>query len=152
MPTPPSEYRYPCENCGASLEFSPGQQSLACPYCGHEQHIGPGPARAPGRQAGQGPWGDRAILNDPSTGRALQWDSGHKSQLRELPLEDDIVVALLRGDNDLGQLHIMARHYEKAEWEEFSAMAQKIGIPEQDVAKLYRQALEWAQGLFVLLS
>ena len=72
--------------------------------------------------------------------------------LRELPLEDDIVVALLRGDNDLGQLHIMARHYEKAEWEEFSAMAQKIGIPEQDVAKLYRQALEWAQGLFVLLS
>ena len=56
------------------------------------------------------------------------------------------------GDNDLGQLHIMARHYEKAEWDDFSAMAQKIGIPEQDVAKLYRQALEWAQGLFVLLS
>ncbi len=90
MPTPPSEYRYPCENCGASLEFSPGQQSLACPYCGHEQHIGPGPARAPGRQAGQGPWGDRVILNDPSTGRALQWDSGHKSQLRELPLEQGL--------------------------------------------------------------
>lgn len=72
--------------------------------------------------------------------------------LRELPLEDEIVVALLRGDNDLGQLHNMARHYEKAEWDEFSAMAQTIGIPEQDVAKLYRQALEWAQGLFVLLS
>ena len=72
--------------------------------------------------------------------------------LRELPLEDDIVIALQRGDNDLGQLHVMARHYEKAEWDEFSAMAHKIGIPEQDVAKLYRQALEWAQGLFVLLS
>lgn len=72
--------------------------------------------------------------------------------LRELPLEDDIVVALLRGDNDLGQLHAMARHYEKAEWEQFSEAAKKLGIPEQDVAKLYRQALEWAQGLFVLLS
>jgi EAL and modified HD-GYP domain-containing signal transduction protein len=72
--------------------------------------------------------------------------------LRELPLDDDITIALLRGDNDLGQLHAMARHYEKAEWEEFAASAQKLAIPEQDVAKLYRQALEWAQGLFVLLS
>ncbi|WP_104494383.1 TFIIB-type zinc ribbon-containing protein [Paracoccus denitrificans] len=88
MPTPPSEYRYPCENCGASLEFSPGQQSLVCPYCGHEQHIGPGPARAPARQPQQGPWGESAILLDPATGRALQWDGGHKSPgLRELPLE-----------------------------------------------------------------
>ncbi len=72
--------------------------------------------------------------------------------LRELPLDDDITIALLRGDNDLGQLHAMARHYEKAEWEEFAASAQKLAIPEQDVAKLYRQALEWSQGLFVLLS
>lgn len=87
MPTPPSEYRYPCENCGAGLEFSPGQQTLICPYCGHQQHIGTGPARAPGRQPEHGPWGDRAILNDPSTGRALQWDGGHKSDLREIPLE-----------------------------------------------------------------
>lgn len=72
--------------------------------------------------------------------------------LRELPLDDDIVIALLRGDNDLGRLHSLARHYEKAEWDEFSVSAQKLGISEQDVAKLYRQALEWAQGLFVLLS
>ncbi|WP_258292375.1 hypothetical protein, partial [Escherichia marmotae] len=75
-------------NCGASLEFSPGQQGLVCPYCGHKQHIGPGPARAPARQAQQGPWGESAILLDPATGRALQWDGGHKApQLQELPLE-----------------------------------------------------------------
>src|SRR5690606_35809971 len=91
MPTPPSEYRYPCENCGASLEFSPGQQSLLCPFCGHQQDIGPGPARAPARQPQQGPWGESAILRDPATGRALQWDGGHKSPgLRELPLEDGL--------------------------------------------------------------
>ena len=62
MPTPPSEHRYPCENCGASLQFAPGQNMLVCPYCGHRQSISPGAARAPGRQASGGPWGDDALL------------------------------------------------------------------------------------------
>lgn len=30
---------YPCSQCGADLQFSIGQQSLACPYCGHVQEI-----------------------------------------------------------------------------------------------------------------
>ncbi|MFT4013206.1 MAG: zinc ribbon domain-containing protein [Paracoccus sp. (in: a-proteobacteria)] len=99
MPTPPSEYRYPCENCGASLEFSPGQQSLVCPYCGHAQQIGPGAARAPSRQQKDGPWGERAILQDPATGRALQWDASHKApELVELPLEQGL---RLDRDSDL---------------------------------------------------
>ena len=46
MPTPQTEYRYPCENCGASLRFQPGQDVLVCDYCGHEQRIGEGPGRA----------------------------------------------------------------------------------------------------------
>ena len=72
--------------------------------------------------------------------------------LRELPLEADIVAALLRGDNDLGTLHAMARHYEKAEWDEFAANAKILGIADKDVAELYRQSITWAQGLFVLLG
>ncbi|ARC35844.1 zinc ribbon domain-containing protein [Paracoccus yeei] len=92
MPTPPSEYRYPCENCGASLQFSPGEQRLVCPYCGHEQQIGPGPARAPSRQGAGGPWGEAAILADPSTGRAIQWDASHKSDLPEIPLERGLTL------------------------------------------------------------
>jgi predicted RNA-binding Zn-ribbon protein involved in translation (DUF1610 family) len=28
---------FPCEKCGADLEFSIGQQHLKCPYCGHEK-------------------------------------------------------------------------------------------------------------------
>jgi DNA-directed RNA polymerase subunit RPC12/RpoP len=31
--------RYPCEACGAELEFSIGQQTLACTYCGHSRTI-----------------------------------------------------------------------------------------------------------------
>ena len=30
---------FPCEQCGADLEFHIGQQDLKCPYCGHEKLI-----------------------------------------------------------------------------------------------------------------
>ena len=62
MPTPPTEYRYPCENCGSSPQFAPGQNALVCSYCGHRQTISPGAARAPGRQAGGGVPGDDVLL------------------------------------------------------------------------------------------
>ncbi|MDB6180061.1 zinc ribbon domain-containing protein [Paracoccus fistulariae] len=91
MPTPQTEYRYPCENCGASLRFQPGQDVLVCDYCGHEQRIGEGPGRAPARQSLGGAEGEAAILADPETGRALQWDAGHKSpELVEIPLEQGL--------------------------------------------------------------
>lgn len=31
--------RFPCARCGARLEFSPGQDSLSCPFCGHRNAI-----------------------------------------------------------------------------------------------------------------
>ena len=30
---------FPCESCGADLEFSIGQQTLKCPYCGFQKEI-----------------------------------------------------------------------------------------------------------------
>ena len=88
MPTPQTEYRYPCENCGASLRFRPGQQVLVCDYCGYEQRIGGGAARAPARQSKGGAEAEAAILANPETGRALQWDAAHKSpDLQEVPLD-----------------------------------------------------------------
>jgi hypothetical protein len=47
---------------------------------------------------------------------------------------------------------MMARQYEKAEWEDFSATAKEVGIADKDVAELYRQSVSWAHGLFVLLG
>lgn len=91
MPTPPTEHRFPCENCGASLRFSPGEKVLTCPYCGQVQTIGPGVARAPARQPGGGIEGDAVLRSDPATGRALQWDAGHKApELAEIPLADGL--------------------------------------------------------------
>ena len=102
MPTPQTEYRYPCENCGASLRFLPGQQALVCNYCGHEQRIGAGATRAPARQRAGGLDGEEVILRDPSTGRALQWDAHHKApSLVEIPLSEGL---RLDGGSDLAQV------------------------------------------------
>lgn len=38
-----SEKTFPCNGCGAVLEFAPGTESLKCPYCGQQQAI-PKPA------------------------------------------------------------------------------------------------------------
>jgi Zn finger protein HypA/HybF involved in hydrogenase expression len=35
---------FPCQQCGAKLEFAPGTTGLQCPYCGHTQTIA-GPAQ-----------------------------------------------------------------------------------------------------------
>lgn len=32
---PPAGKRFPCEQCGAKVEFDPRSRSLKCPYCGH---------------------------------------------------------------------------------------------------------------------
>ena len=36
---------YPCESCGARVEYAPGTTVLRCPYCGHEQQLA-APTRA----------------------------------------------------------------------------------------------------------
>jgi DNA-directed RNA polymerase subunit RPC12/RpoP len=32
---PPQGKKFPCEKCGAKIEFDPASRSLKCPYCGH---------------------------------------------------------------------------------------------------------------------
>lgn len=32
---------YPCEQCGASVEYAAGTGALTCPYCGHSQQVTP---------------------------------------------------------------------------------------------------------------
>ena len=34
-----SKRDFPCHSCGANLEFTPGAQSLVCPYCGDDNAI-----------------------------------------------------------------------------------------------------------------
>jgi DNA-directed RNA polymerase subunit RPC12/RpoP len=34
-----TQQQYPCEACGARLQFAPGTTALKCPYCGHQQDV-----------------------------------------------------------------------------------------------------------------
>ena len=36
--------RFPCTQCGASLEYAPGTEVQRCTYCGHENRIAVAPA------------------------------------------------------------------------------------------------------------
>src|SRR5260370_5441798 len=42
---PPPGRKFPCEKCGAKLDFDPASRSLQCPYCGHTQDIEPSKAK-----------------------------------------------------------------------------------------------------------
>jgi LSD1 subclass zinc finger protein len=35
----PKPHRFPCAQCGASLEYAPGADTLRCTYCGHENPV-----------------------------------------------------------------------------------------------------------------
>ncbi len=37
--TVPQQRQFPCRQCGAQLQFAPGQDALSCPYCKAENHI-----------------------------------------------------------------------------------------------------------------
>lgn len=39
VPEPITPLNYPCTNCGARLEYSPGTTTLQCPYCGFRQDV-----------------------------------------------------------------------------------------------------------------
>lgn len=80
MSAGPAEHRYPCENCGASLRYQPGQEFLVCAYCGHRQQI-----------SDETPELSNNPMQLPRTGQAIQWDAAHKSpQLVEIPLEEGL--------------------------------------------------------------
>lgn len=65
---PLEEHRWPCEQCGADLRFSPGDAALKCDHCGHVQSL---PEASSGRQTGLRELDlRRALANDLSAGES----------------------------------------------------------------------------------
>jgi EAL and modified HD-GYP domain-containing signal transduction protein len=72
-------------------------------------------------------------------------DQPLSDMLQALPLADDVKTALLGEDNRLREIYAFSLAYEKGAWEQVSASASRLSLPEAHLPLLYRQALEWCQ-------
>jgi c-di-GMP-related signal transduction protein len=74
-------------------------------------------------------------------------DSPMEEILAELPIAQDVKNAL-RGDPNLlsGVLNTIIA-YEKADWDEFSSWARKIGLKESLFPPIYASSITWAKGI-----
>jgi c-di-GMP-related signal transduction protein len=67
--------------------------------------------------------------------------------LKEIAIREDIRDALLGNANKLRDIFEFVRNYERGRWEEISAAAARMGIPEDAIPPLYVEAVEWARQM-----
>jgi c-di-GMP-related signal transduction protein len=65
--------------------------------------------------------------------------------LQEIAVSREIEAALTGTATPLGKMRALVLAYEGALWEEVSAMAHGLSMPEADLPNLYRESLEWAK-------
>jgi EAL and modified HD-GYP domain-containing signal transduction protein len=67
--------------------------------------------------------------------------------LDQLPVDHDIKLTLLGKDSSLRPFYQLMLAQESGEWARSSELAQKLGIPDDEVAGAWLQALTWAQDV-----
>ena len=68
--------------------------------------------------------------------------------LAELSISEDIKTALLGGNNLFRSVYESVLAYEKGNWEQFSALASKLRLCEDEVPDFYQKSVELANGIF----
>jgi EAL and modified HD-GYP domain-containing signal transduction protein len=63
--------------------------------------------------------------------------------LGNLPLTEEIKIALMGGENRFRDVFELLLSYEKGAWDELAEHASNLGIDEKDLPVLYRQAVRW---------
>jgi LSD1 subclass zinc finger protein len=79
----PEPRRFPCAQCGASLEYAPGADTLRCTHCGHQNHIAPVAApileqdfrRTLRERASTVPASDHVAIHCDSCGASFSFDA-----------------------------------------------------------------------------
>jgi c-di-GMP-related signal transduction protein len=67
--------------------------------------------------------------------------------LEELPLEEDVKNALLGQKGPFAPTLQLVETFEKADWETFTQLSEKMGLDGARIAVLYVEAVEWAKFL-----
>lgn len=75
-------------------------------------------------------------------------DQSMESILRQLPLADNIVNALVSGDGEYGSLLQTITRYEQGDWENLTVR----NLSNQDLIKGYIESITWTAQLFARLE
>lgn len=68
--------------------------------------------------------------------------------LEQLPISDDIKLALLKEEGRPGSLYRLILSYEKADWKTMSACAEELGIPQSMIAQKYFECVEEVNNIW----
>lgn len=80
-------------------------------------------------------------LLDAIVGRPLE------EIIKEIPLHEDVIDALLGKENRLGHILSISIAFEKGAWQDLASMAKKAGVDEKKLPEDYVQAIQWPQQL-----
>ncbi|MCM1023932.1 MAG: HDOD domain-containing protein [Prevotella sp.] len=72
--------------------------------------------------------------------------------LEQLPISDDIKLALLKKEGRTGFLYKLILSYEKADWKTMSACAAELGIPQSMIAQKYFECVESVNSIWNSLT
>lgn len=72
--------------------------------------------------------------------------------VEEMPIEEAVKGALVRGEGHLGTILSLAIAYEKAEWDTVAQLASSIQLKEDDLTESYQEALVWTTELLSVVS
>ncbi|MDE7302926.1 MAG: HDOD domain-containing protein [Oscillospiraceae bacterium] len=71
-----------------------------------------------------------------------------ESALEQLPISDDIKLALLEKEGRTGSLYKLILSYEKADWKTMSSCAAELGIPQSMIAQKYFECVESVNNIW----
>lgn len=68
--------------------------------------------------------------------------------LKELPISDEIKLALLTGEGQCGKLYQLVLSYENADWKRLSLYADQLNIPVNIITQKYFECVEYVNGIW----
>ncbi|MDE1208970.1 EAL and HDOD domain-containing protein [Vibrio aestuarianus] len=74
-------------------------------------------------------------------------DQSLESIMDEMPIEEEVKLALTQGEGVLGQLLNLAKAHEHAQWDTVTQIAQQLQLSDEDIAACYDEAVKWTAEL-----
>jgi c-di-GMP-related signal transduction protein len=68
--------------------------------------------------------------------------------IRQVPLQEEVRQALEGTDGSLRRILDLVVAYETGRWKDVARCAERLAIPEESVARLYLEAVEWTRKVF----